>query len=199
MHDVRSPLTLDDLMAMDGPALAAVMRRGHPLDPARLAGRMYLGVDLSLPELARRLLWHTFRKTFHRDAPGGPVRGWNVRMQQRGVDGPRAPKRDRRGRPITFGHYVVRSATDVDWPHGWRGAHCLDYGNAGNTWLDPARMGLTPLVAVNIDDMSLLLGWEIFKTPLGMAPLPLYWALRDEGPLDAVVDPPKRTWRPDVG
>ena len=72
-----APLTLDDLMAMDSAALHEVMRKGHPLDPDQLAGRQFLGVDLSLPGWARKLLWHTFRKTFVRDEPGGEVRGWN--------------------------------------------------------------------------------------------------------------------------
>ncbi len=184
-------LTLSDLMAMDRHALRRVLERGHPLDPGALAGRMYLGVDLSLPGFARKLLWHTFRKTFHRDEATGEVRGWNVKMKQQGVDGPREPLTDRRGRPITFGHYRVRTTECACFPKGWHGTHYLDYGAGRNRFSDPARFGHTPLVAVNEGSQQLLLGWEVFKVGPLMLPFPLYWALRDEGPLDAVVPPPR--------
>lgn len=184
-------LSLEDLMAMDARELDALMGRGHPLEPEVLAGRMYLGVDLSLPGWARKLLWHTFRKTFVEDDAKG-VRGWNVRMEQHGVDGARVPLKDRRGEPRTFGHYRVRSAEGLRFPKGWSGPHFLDYGVAGNTLTDPAALGYTPLVAVNAGSQDLLLGWEVLKLGPLFLPMPLYWALRYEGPLDRVVPPPRR-------
>ncbi len=188
-------LTLEDLMRMDATRLRAVMDRGHPLDPDVLAGRQYLGVDLSLPGWARRLLWHTFRKTFVRDEATGEVRGWNVRMEQHGIDGARVPLRDRRGRPITFGHYRVRSAANVRFPSAWSGANFLDYTTAGNKLLDPAARAYTPLVAVNAGSQDLLLGWEVFKLGPVLVPAPLYWALRYEGPLVDIVPPPRTVGR----
>ncbi|MFO0757228.1 MAG: GMC family oxidoreductase [Byssovorax sp.] len=185
-------LTLDDLMSMKGPALHDILLRGHPLDPEILAGRQYLGVDLSLPGFARKLLWHTFRKTFTRDERTGEVRGWNVRMEQHGIDGARIPLRDRHGEPITFGHYVVRPTTGIHFPRGYRGAHYLDYGVAGNKLGDAARLGFTPLVAVNEGSQDLLLGWELMRIGPLFLPLPFYWALRYEGPLDRIIDPPGR-------
>jgi choline dehydrogenase-like flavoprotein len=185
------PLTLEDLMQMSAAQLHAVMCQSHPLDPDALAGRQFLGVDLSLPGWARKVLWHTFRKTFTRDEATGDVRGWNVRMAQHGVDGPRVPLRDREGQPVTFGHYRVRSAAGVKFPKGWQGAHLLDYTRAGNARLDPAALGFTPLVAVNPGRQDLLLGWEVFKVGPALLPLPLYWALRDEGPLEVIVSPPR--------
>lgn len=182
-------MTLSDLMAMDRHELHQVMLAGHPLDPEVLAGRMYLGVDLSLPEVGRKLLWHTFRKTFHRD--GGTVRGWNVRMEQHGVEGPRIPLTDRRGRAVTFGHYIIGSAEDLEFPWGWRGTHLLDYGAGRNKRRDLARLGCTPLVAVNEGSQDLLLGWEVFRIGPRFLPLPLYWALQLEGELDEVVEPPR--------
>lgn len=179
-------LTLDDLMGMNADALHGVLCRGHALDLDALAGRQFLGVDLSLPGWARKLLWHTFRKSFVRDEATGEVRGWNVRMEQRGVDGARVPMRDRRGEPLTFGHYRVRSAASERFPKGWAGAHFLHYGVAGNPFFDFARLGRTPLVAVNEGRQDLLLGWEIFQVGPAKLPLPLYWALRDEGPVDHV-------------
>jgi choline dehydrogenase-like flavoprotein len=184
-------LTLDDLMQMRADQLQEVMRLGHPLDLDALAGRQFLGVDLSLPGWARKLLWHTFRKAFVRDDPSGDVRGWNVRMEQHGLDGPRISLKDRAGRPVTFGHYRVRSAAGVIFPKGWRGAHFLDYTSAGNARLDPAALGYTPLVAVNAGRQDLLLGWEIFKVGPAFLPLPLYWALRDEGPVEDIIPPPR--------
>lgn len=183
-------ITLQALMRMDAAALHAIVARAAPLDPEALVGRQFLGVDLSLPELGRKLLWHTFRKTFHRDPERGVIRGWNVRMRQTGVDGVQEPLVDRQGRPVTFGHYHLRSAEGVRFPRGWSGAHYLDYGVAGNPWWDPAGYGFTPLVAVNKGRSDLLLGWEVFKLGGVFLPLPFYWALRLDGPLDAVVPPP---------
>lgn len=179
--------TLEDLMGMSGRELHDVLLAGHPLDRAALADTQYLGVDLSLPGWARKLLWHTFRKTFHDDGEG--LRGWNVKVEQTGIDRPTTPLTDRRGTPITFGHYRVADAGP--FPHGYAGADFLDYGAGRNTFFDVARLGYTPLVAVNEGSMDLLLGWEVFKLGPLMLPLPLYWALRLEGPLDRIVPPPR--------
>lgn len=182
-------------MAMDSKALQRIMDSGGALDPDVLAGRAYLGVDLSLPGWARKLLWHTFRKTFVRDEATGDVRGWNVRMEQHGIDGARVPLRDKAGAAITFGHYRVRSAAGIRFPKGWAGPHFLDYGVAGNVPWDPAALGYTPLVAVNAGSQDLLLGWEIFRMGPLFLPMPLYWALRYEGPVDEIIAPPRRTAR----
>lgn len=181
-------ITLSDLMAMDARALHAVMERGHPLDLDRLAGHMYQGIDLSLPPLLNRLLWKTFRKTFLRDGPGGVVRGWNVRMEQTGIDGERVAMKDRQGRPRCFAHYEVRDARGLRFPRGWRGDHYLDYRVPGNSLGE--ALGYCPLVAVNEGDMALLLGWEVFKLGPVFLPLPDYWALRLEGPIDHVAPRP---------
>lgn len=187
-------LTLDDLNRMGSRELHDVMLRGHPLDHGALADTQYLGVDLSLPALGRTLLWHTFRKTFHRDPATGALRGWNVRMEQTGIDGPARPMNDRRQHPITFGHYRVRTP-ERRFPRGWSGSDFLDYTTAGNRWLDPARVGYAPLVAVNEGSSELLLGWEVVKLGPVAVPLPLYWALRLQGPLDEVVPVPRPVGR----
>lgn len=181
-------LQLVDLLRMDARALHAIIDAAHPLDPAALAGRQYHGVDLSLPPWMNRVLWKTFRKTFVRDPETDVVRGWNVRMEQHGVDGPRVPKL-RRGRPWTFAHYEVRSARGLRFPGGWSGPHYLDYGVLGNPF--PENLGYTPLVAVNEGDMSLLLGWEVFRIGPTFLPLRDYWALSFDGPLEDVVPPPR--------
>jgi len=181
-------LTLDALLRMDRQQLHAIVDRGLPLDPAALAERQYQGVDLSLPPFVNRILWKTFRKTFHRDPRTGVLRGWNVRMEQTGIDGPRIPRK-RRGRDWTFAHYELRPAAGLRFPRGWKGAHYLDYGFAGNPFGE--NLGYTPLVAVNEGDMSLLLGWEVFKLGPLFVPLRDYWALRLEGPLEEVVPQPR--------
>jgi len=192
--DTRPPgaagrrITLDDLLRMDRHELHAIIDRGHPLDPDALAGRQYQGIDLSLPPWVNRILWKTFRKTFHRDPATGAVRGWNVRMEQQGIDGPRVPKK-RDGGTWHFAHYELRSAVGERFPRGWQGPHFLDYGRVGNPFGE--NLGWTPLVAVNEGDMSLLLGWEVFRLGPLFLPLPDYWALRLEGPLEEVFPTPK--------
>lgn len=177
-------ITLDQLLSMTGDDLFEIVRRGAPLDLDAIADTTYTGIDLSMPAWFHRLMWKSFRKTFHRDPGSGVVRGWNVKVEQTGWDSPPAPKRDSRGRPLTFGHYEVRSAAGLKFPRGWSGGHYLDYRFAGNTFFDfPARAGYCPLVSVNPGDSELLLGWEVFNVAGVQVPIRDFWALKREGPL----------------
>jgi hypothetical protein len=151
---------------------------------------MYLGVDCSLPSIINKILWKTFRKTFYKDPETGDLRGWNVRMEQTGWDGPGTPMTDKSGKQIPFGHYRVLPAKGLKFPGGWVGENFLDYQTAGNTMFDMAKLGYCPLVAVNEGDNDLLLGWEVFKIGPVFFPLPDYWALKREGPLDEVAPIP---------
>lgn len=184
----QSRITFDDLMKMNGRQLYEIIVRAHPLDLDALADTQYQGIDLSLPPWINRILWKTFRKTFHRDPQTGLLRGWNYRMEQTGIGGPQVPKQ-RKGRNWSFAHYHVRSAAGLRFPRGWQGPHFLDYGGVGNPFGE--NLGYAPLVAVNEGDMSLLLGWEIFKLGPLFVPLPDYWALRLDGPLEEVLPLPK--------
>ncbi|MBK8999797.1 MAG: hypothetical protein IPM35_29110 [Myxococcales bacterium] len=178
------PTTLEDLMSMSNAERFAIVERALPLDLEALADTTYTGVDLSMPALFHRLFWKSFRKTFHRDPVSGRLRGWNVKVEQTGWDSAPAPKRDRAGRPLTFGHYEVRSAAGLPFPRGWKGEHYLDYRDAGNRFGDfPARMGYCPLVSVNPGQSDLLLGWEVFNLGGLLVPLNDFWALLREGPL----------------
>jgi hypothetical protein len=185
------PLTLEELMEMNRHQLHAIIDRAYPLNLGALEEKQYQGVDLSLPPFVNRILWKTFRKTFHRDAQTGALRGWNVRMEQTGIDGLRVPMKDRNGKPRTFAHYEVRSAAGLRFPRRWKGPYYLDYGVKGNPFGE--NLGYTPLVAVNEGSMDLLLGWEVFKLGPLFIPLPDYWALRLEGPLEEVIPPPVGT------
>lgn len=178
-------LTLEQVLNMKGSELFEIVQRGAPLDTDALADTTYTGIDLSMPELFHKLMWKSFRKTFHRDPESGALRGWNVKVEQTGWDAPPAPKRDERGKALTFGHYEVRSAEGLRFPRGWRGGHYLDYQVAGNLPQDfPARTGYCPLVTVNPGDPELLLGWEVFKVGPVFVPVQDFWVLKREGPLD---------------
>jgi hypothetical protein len=190
MTATTSPLTLDDLMTLPAAELQAIMDRAYDFNPDELVGRQYLGTDLSMPKIGQAILWQTFRKTFVRDEQHGDVRGWNVRMEQHGIHGQQTPILDKDGSQKPFGHYRIRPAAGIKWPRGWAGRYYFDYGIAGNTVLD--RWGFTPVVAVNEGSSDLLLGWEIFKVGPKMIAPALYWALQADGPLDVVVDPPRK-------
>ena len=180
------PHSLDDLLSMSNDALFDIVMQGAPLDLDALADTAYTGIDLSMPELFHRLMWKTFRKTFHRDPERGVLRGWNVKVEQTGWSEPPLPKRDRRGDALTFGHYEVREAKGQRFPRGWQGGHYLDYRHAGNLRSDfPARAGFCPLVSVNPGSAELLLGWEVFKVGSALIPIRDFWLLKREGPLSA--------------
>ncbi len=177
-------ILLDDLLAMTSQDLYAVIDRGEPLDLDALADTTYTGIDLSMPDWFHKLMWRSFRKTFHKDPTSGRLRGWNVKVEQTGWDTPPAPRRDGQGRALTFGHYEVLPATGRRFPRAWQGGHYLDYRPAGNRWWDwPARSGYCPLVSVNPGSSELLLGWEIFNVSGLLVPLTDFWVLRREGPL----------------
>jgi hypothetical protein len=188
---MAKPIEFKELLVMNRHQLREIITRANPLDLTALEEKQYQGVDLSLPPFINRILWKTFRKTFHRDPQSGVLRGWNVRMEQTGIDGPRVPKTNRDGNPWTFAHYEVRSATGLRFPRGWKGPHYFDYGVTGNPFGE--NLGYTPVVAVNQGSMDLLLGWEVFKLGPLFIPLPDYWALRLEGPLEEVVPLPRKS------
>lgn len=189
-------ITLDDLLAMKSEDLYTIVDRGAPLDLDALDDTTYTGIDLSMPALFHRLMWRSFRKTFHRDPSTGVLRGWNVKVEQTGWATPPAPKRDTNGEPLTFGHYEVRTAAGHRFPRDWQGGHFLDYRFAGNTFADfPARIGYCPLVSVNAGSSELLLGWEVFNFHGVLVPITDFWVLRREGalsPRDVVARPVPR-------
>lgn len=187
--------TLDDLLSMSNDALFDIISRGEPLDLSALEDTSYTGIDLSMPALFHRFFWKTFRKTFHRDPKTGKLRGWNVKVEQTGWEKAPLPKRDSRGKPMTFGHYEVLPAGGLPFPRGWKGGHYLDYRHAGNPMTDPARLGYCPLVSVNPGSSELLLGWEVFNVCGKLVPLNDFWVLRREGKLakeDVVARPDGR-------
>jgi hypothetical protein len=177
-------ITLDQMTQMSNSELYEIVRQANPLDLDAIADTTYTGIDLSMPDWFHKLMWKSFRKTFHRDPVSGRIRGWNVKVEQTGWETPPLPKRDSKGRALTFGHYEVRSAQGVRFPRGWTGPHYIDYRMAGNHfWEFPANAGFCPLVSVNAGSSDLLLGWEVFNVAGLRIPLNDFWVLKREGPL----------------
>ena len=81
-----------DLLQLARPQLAKLLCEGHSIDPAALDDTEYRGVSLGLPAFVDRMTWKTFKKVFHRDPGTGRLRGWNVRVQQTGLEPPFTPR-----------------------------------------------------------------------------------------------------------
>lgn len=183
--------TLEELLNMSKQEIAQVFLNGYPINTEELNNTQYLGIDVGMPSWFHRFFWKTFRKTFYKDSKTGILRGWNVKLEQTGVEGPFTPKKNNNGEDLSFGHYHVLSAKGKKFPKGWQGADYLDYGVAGNKTGDPATLGYCPLVAINEGSTELLLGWEVFKIGSLFIPLSDYWILKKEGPLEKVVATPR--------
>jgi hypothetical protein len=181
-------LTRDELLRMGNRDRLAVIRDGHAIPPEAIENHGYRGIALGLPAFIERLTWKTFQKTFLRDAETGALRGWNVRVEQRGIDAP-SVARIRRGRPWTFGHYEVTLAGEgIPRIQRTRGL-LIDYSLGVNATLDPMRRIKDPIVAVNADRFDLLLGWSYFDLGFIAFGTPSFFTLEREGTLSAAEIP----------
>lgn len=175
----------DALLSATRPELLARLRAGHPIDPAAIEGFGYRGISLGSPRWLERLSWKTFQKTFYRDPRTGVLRGWNVRVEQRGVDAATVP-RVKGGRPWTFGHYhVVGCEGRRVYPGCGRGL-LIDYGLGDNPLLDPMRRVRDPLVALAEGSSDALLGWSWVDLGAALVPTVFYFLLEREGPIEHV-------------
>jgi hypothetical protein len=68
----------------------------------------------------------------------------------------------------------------------------LDYGRGGNPALDVTSVVRDPIVAVEAGNANLLLGWTYLDVAGVRFGTPSYFTLERIGPLEAVVDPPRR-------
>ncbi|MCB9761712.1 MAG: hypothetical protein H6739_17845 [Alphaproteobacteria bacterium] len=184
-------MTPAELIPLKPARLSELLCAGHPIDPTALDDTRYRGVSLGLPGFVVALTWRTFIKTFHRDPATGALRGWNVRLEQTGLDGEVVYKTDRRGQPVTFGHYRVVGAEGYRVPWDCAQGLVIDYGLGGNPALELTDRLRDPLVALKPDSVELLLG----VTWVDLGPLqlrtPAYFALERLGGLDAVVPVPR--------
>jgi hypothetical protein len=188
---LRAVITRDELLRASNRELMRVLREGHAIDPTRLDDYEYRGISLGLPGFIEKLTWKTFQKTFHRDPETGVLRGWNVRLEQRGLDAASVPKQ-KNGEPVTFGHYHVVPLIPAENPGNLVEGLLIHYGLGENHGFGSFNLARDPLVAVNEGSVELLLGW----TWLAVGPLkirtPSFFALERERPLTHRVAPPGR-------
>jgi hypothetical protein len=183
-------ITRDDLLRADDRERRRLLRDGHAIDAARLDDWEYRGISLGLPRFVERLTWSTFQKAFHRDPATGALRGWNVRVEQRGLDAESVAKR-RGEEPFTFGHFEVVPLDPARCPRGLHTGLVLDYGRGGNPALDATALVRDPVVAVNEGSVDLLLGWTFLEIgPLRLG-TPSFFTLERERPLTHRAAPPR--------
>lgn len=156
---------------------------GHPVDPAAIEGYAYRGTSLGLPRALELATWKTFQKTFWRH-PDGRLLGWNVRLEQDGVDAPSRPKR-RRGVPVTEWNYEV-VAPAGPMPAGFDRGLLIDYGRAPNPRLAPVRFTRDPLVALAPDSADELLGVSYLVVGGRVVETPTYFTLERDHRIDFV-------------
>jgi len=179
-------LTAAEIARMPRPELRALLHAGHPLRPEDVAGAAYRGVSLGLPRLVERLTWTTFQKAFVRDEADGGVRGWNVRVEQQGVEATSVAK-VRKGVPWTFGHFRVVDGRGVA-PEECAQGILLDYGAFASA-ADPMGRTRDPVVAVHAGSAELLLGWSYLQIGGVRIGTPSFFTLEREGDVSYVPAP----------
>ncbi len=189
----RTP-RLHDLLDLNIRELRLLLAQGQPIDPRALHNQEYRGTSLGLPRWVERLTWKTFQKVFHLDEETGVLRGWNVRVQQRGIGADSLPQH-KSGRPVTFGHYQVVAARPSESPWPYADGLLIDYGLGQNGRFDPMGWVRDPLVSLHVDDAELLLGWSYVDLGFARIPTPSFFALERERPLSHVVAPPRAAGR----
>lgn len=177
-------IVLQDLLSLSTKELAQHLRAGYPIAAHDLDHTLYRGVSLGLPRWAEALTSKTFAKTFYRAEDGG-LYGWNVRLQQTGITGPIAPKM-RGDSPVCFGYYGVTSAQEYGLPQNLSQGLLIQYRLGPNHAAHPIRWVRDPLVALNPQDPSLLLGWSYVHLAGKILPTPSYFALQRESTLEHV-------------
>ncbi len=158
---------------------------GHPLDPAALEGWAYRGTSLGLPSFVERLSWKIFQKTFWRDPASGRLLGWNVRLEQDGLDSPSRPK-ERDGRPVTVWHYEVIEPKGVPAPRDFDRGLIIDYSKGQNPRFDTIRFSKDPLVALSPGSADELIGVTYLSIAGLCIETPTYFTLTREHPVSFV-------------
>jgi hypothetical protein len=157
---------------------------GHPVDPRAIEGWVYRGTSLGLPSIIERLTWKTFLKTFYRDPASGRLLGWNVRLEQDGIDAPSRPKM-RDGLPVTEWNYEVVEPEGTPTPRGFDRGLVIDYGRASNP-IGPVRFTKDPLVALTPGSADELLGVSYLVVAGRCIETPTYFTLEREKPIEYV-------------
>ncbi len=176
--------TARELRTATTSALRDHIVHGHPVDPRDLEGWAYRGTSLGLPSFVERLTWKTFQKTFYRDPFSGALLGWNVRLEQDGIDAPSRPKMAH-GRPVTEWHYQVIEPEGVPIPRGFDRGLIIDYSRGPNP---PGIVHVTkdPLVALSPGSADQLLGVSYLVLGGRCIETPTYFTLERDHRIDYV-------------
>ena len=177
--------TARDLRTAETRELRDLIVHGHPVAPASIEGWVYRGTSLGLPKIVERFTWKTFQKTFWRDPATGKLLGWNVRLEQDGLDAPSRPKLRRDGRPVTEWNYEVIEARGVPMPAGFERGLVIDYSRAKNP-PGSIRFVKDPLVALEEGNADELLGVSYAVIGGRTVETPTYFTLEREHPIDHV-------------
>jgi hypothetical protein len=179
-----------DLLSLSRGALMDLLTSGHPIDPRQLDDVEYRGISLGLPSMVEKLTWKKFKKVFHRDPATGVLRGWNVRMEQNGLEAGWVPL-SKGGEPVTFGHYQVVDPVGHGVPKGCDRGLLIHYGLGGNRRFDGTARLRDPIVALHRDEVDLLLGWSYLDLGIKTVSTPSFFSLERDVPLTQVIDPPR--------
>lgn len=155
---------------------------GHPVDPKAIEGYAFRGTSLGLPRFVELATWKTFQKTFWRH-PDGRLLGWNVRLEQDGIDAPSRPKR-KRGVPVIEWPYGVIPPDGVPMPEGFGRGLVIDYSLAPNP--PQQRLVKDPLVSLRPDDYDELLGVSYVVVGGRCLETPTYFTLERDHRIDWV-------------
>ncbi len=173
-------MTESRLLPLPRSELRALLRGGRPVDPRALEGFAFRGTSLGLPPLVERWTWKTFQKAFWLHPRTGRLMGWNVRLEQDGVDA-RSRPRLRGGAPDCRWFFEVLPSRGL----GGVDTALIDYARGPNPLFEPMRWVKDPLVAVGPDD-DLLLGVSWVVVAGGCLETPTYFSLRREHPVTHV-------------
>jgi hypothetical protein len=157
---------------------------GYPIDPSAIEGWAYRGTSLGLPGFVERLTWKTFQKTFYRDPDSGRLLGWNVRLEQDGIDAPSRPKM-KGGVPLTEWNYEVIPPRFIPMPQGFDRGLVIDY-SLGDNPFGPMRITKDPLVSLSPDNADELLGVSYLVVSGRCVETPTYFTLVRDHPVDYV-------------
>lgn len=180
----------DDFLDLGRAQLLAALSGGHAIEPGELEDSVYRGVSLGMPAWVDRIAWKTFAKVFHRDPKRDVIRGWNLRVEQTGLDGEIVAKQ-KNGAPFAFGHFQVVPSTGYAIPAPLTRGLMLDYGLGGNPPFDPTNRVRDPIVAVEQGRSDLLLGWTYLDLGVTQIRTPSFFTLERVGPLDLPVPSPR--------
>lgn len=175
------------LRARSRAQLRALLRQGHPVDPAALEGWAYRGTVLAAPAFVERLTWQTFQKAFHRQPDTGRLVGWNVRVHQDGAGAPSRP-RTRRGVPVTAWPFEVVEPRERVVPPGFDRGLLIDYAPFAGV-ADSMRAVKDPLVSLAPGNADTLLGVSVVSLGGVCVETPTWFVLEREHPVRFVPPP----------